>query len=173
MSIYNGLPSSYKVTGASKLTNLIFFQNADFFHQKLGIASLPWKTDLKIEQSIPYLINLSSCCSTITLNSISELITRIITTLNNFRKDFYYVYASDSTENNKGIVLSSSASRKHVEYQVKVSLNKINIHTTAAAKTVITTPIQVDLSQIQNELVNVGGHLYNDKLGNYIYPLIL
>jgi hypothetical protein len=171
MSAYNRLTSSHKIIGASKLTKLIFFQNADFFHQKLGITSLPWKTDLKTEQSIPYLLNLSGCCSADKLTPISELITRIITTLNNFRKDFYFVYASD--KNNEEIVLSDSASRKHVEYQVKESLKKIDIHTTADAGTKLTTPIQIDISRIKNELVNVHGHSYDDPFGNYINPLIL
>jgi len=164
-----------KVHRVAKLKNLIFFQDAAFFHQKTEIVNLPWITNLRIEEAIYYLMTLSSQKEPDKFNVISNLITRIISTLINFKSNFYYVYASHKDDNNSGevnTILSNDKARKIVENTVKKKLNNINIHTTAAASSK-TLPIKIDLSKIQNELVNVRDHIYNNPLTNeYKNPLI-
>ena len=149
-----------KVKHVAKLDKLIFFQDADFFHEKTGIAKLPGKTDLKIEESIYYLMFLSSLSKPNELDSTSQCITRIISTLINFKSNFYYVYAS-TTNNSKDLnkYLSNKEHRENLEYEIKEKLRLIGIHTTAKARK-SKTPIKInlDLSKVQDELVNVGSH---------------
>ena len=55
--------------------------------------------------------------------------------------------------------LSNKEHRENLEYEIKEKLRLIGIHTTAKARK-SKTPIKInlDLSKVQDELVNVGSH---------------
>jgi hypothetical protein len=165
-----------KVAHVACLKNLIFFQDAAFFHQKTKIVKLPWITNLRIEEAIYYLMTLSSQKEPDKFNDISNIITRITSTLINFKSNFYYVYTSNKDENNSeevNNILTNVPTRKGVEFIIKDKLRLIHIYTTADAKNSgALTKINIDLSKVQDELVNVGNHGYNDPVTrNFKNPL--
>ena len=96
-----------------------------------------------------------------------------MSTLVNFRDNFYFIYATNE-KNNIEINFNSEEIRRYMEKQTKDNLTSINIHTTADTKSKIKTPpIQIDLTNVRKELINTGNHNYNDISGNYKNPLIL
>lgn len=176
----NPLKISPKVAYAAKLNNLIFFQDETFFYLKHGMAQPAAKRDIKVEESIKQLFALvprTSYIPLIQLNSINQHITRILSTLINLKSNFYYLYASNKDENNsEGLnnILTNVPTRKDVEFIIKDKLSLIHIYTTADAKNSgALTKVNINLSKIQNELVNVGSHRYIDtSTGEYKKPLI-
>jgi hypothetical protein len=164
-----------KVKVVSLLQNLIFFQDRDFFHLK-HLLSLPLsgqRVNLKVEESIDYLID--TIARDPNNNSrISQHVKRILSTLGSFRDRFYYVYASNANNLDPAINFTNKGVLRSIENETKEKLKTINIQTSAGATPgVIANSIDIDLSIIQKELVNVGKHSYNDVTGNYITPLIL
>jgi hypothetical protein len=175
-----------KVKHVAKLDKLIFFQDETFFYLKHGMSPPKAISNIKIEESVPYLFSLVAQTPHIPitqLNSINQHISRIINTLVNFKSNFYYVYAStnnNSEDVNK--ILSDEPTRKKLEYEIKKKLKLIGIHTTAKASkikkssqfNIDVSKINIDLSRVQDELVNVGSNGYNDIVtGNFKRPLIL
>lgn len=156
-----------KLSRVAHLVHLIFFQDSDFFNLKHWLESVGNNHNVKIEQSIDYLIKLHSSPSTSTI----EHITRIITALSNFKQNFYYVFAS--TQNNAEIDLGNRVLRESIEKQTKKQLKSIGLYTTADGRKGAEISIKLDLNKIKDELANLGGHEYNDRFGNYINPLII
>ena len=70
--------------------------------------------------------------------------------------------------------LNTVANRHAAEVATKSVLKKLRINTTADSnrKGNITLINQIDLSNIQNDLVNLGNHPYNNH-ENYQIPLII
>lgn len=161
-----------KVALAATLQQLIFFQNADFFHLRHNIDCLPWKTDLKIEQSVYYLMQLSNGCVTNGFIPVGEHIASIVSTLNNFSKNFYYVYTPCGQDQEINALFANGKARKNAEYHTKEKLKLIGIHTTADADE-DDGFVQIDLLKIQDDLINVGNHAYNKGNNSYNNPLIL
>lgn len=169
---YNLIPNNagLRVINVAGLQHLIFFQDANFYHHRLNIQPNLWKTDLKIEQSIYYLHSLSKICGMQNTREISELSSKIISSLFNFKQNFYFVYAAEKKEKlnqNQNTFFSDEKNRKAAEHQLKQKLKSINIHTTADDKNIqINIPLEFDLTNIQEHLVNIGGHPY-DVNGEY------
>jgi hypothetical protein len=161
-----------KLSLVALLHNLIFFQNSDFFHLKHSISPLGGNVNVKTEESIGYLIDIIVKGYTTNNKNISVHASRILLTLGNFRDKFYYVYAS--AKNNPETDFADKGVLHSIEKQTKEKLKKINIHTSAGEMAgTIKDSIEIDLSGIQNELVNIGEHDFNNPNGNYKNPLIL
>lgn len=173
----NCLRKKNKLNLVSQLQNLIFFRDRDFFHLK-HLPSVPLsgkRINLKAEESIDYLID-TIACNPNNNSRISQHVKRILSTLGSFRDRFYYVYASNANNPDRDpeIDFTNKGVLRSIEKQTKEKLKTINIQTSAGATPgVIANSIDIDLSIIQKELVNVGGHSYNDVTGNYVTPLIL
>jgi hypothetical protein len=73
----------------------------------------------------------------------------------------------DGRKNGPGRKIAES-----IEQATKQLLSKINIYTSAKAHGNFYS-MDIDLSRIKNELVNLGEHQYNDNSGNYINRLII
>lgn len=161
-----------KLSMVVHLNNLIFFQNSDFFHLKHATKPLNKKINIKTEESIDYLLDILIKGYTTNVVDIREHASRILLTLRNFREEFYYVYAC--AKNNPEIDFINKGVLHSIEKQTKEKLQSINLHTSAGeVQGSIKDSIEIDLSEIQNQLVNIGGHEYNDANGNYINPLII
>jgi hypothetical protein len=156
----------------AKLNNLLFFQNAAFFHKKLEIQEYPWMIDLtQYWQSVEYLLRLSS--EQENKMKIINYITKIIATFDNFSRNFYFVYAQDENFN-------VASYRRKAEFDIKNHLSKLGIHTTAKGENMDEVPkFSINFSEIQNELVilsnNVINHpdYYKEDKNNYIDNLII
>jgi hypothetical protein len=178
IAIYNDLSyydsqlySRNKCLNVATLSHLIFFQNSDFFHLKHNAIPLVNKIKVKTENSIDVLINLINNGG-INVIDVKQHIGKILSTLVNFRDNFYFVYAKNDLDNAE-LDFNNEVIRLDIEKQTKDKLKLINIHTTADAKSVDKTiPIKIDLSNVRNELINIGNHNYNDN-GNYINPFII
>ena len=59
-----------------------------------------------------------------------------------------------------------------IEKATKELLNKINIHTPTKAHGKF-YDMEINLSCIQNDLINIENHCYNDKNSKYLNPLII
>jgi hypothetical protein len=189
--------SSKKGLNHSRFTNtLIWFNNASFFDFKL---KLPAGTSNYISNTgvISSIIQSGDLDAIHFKNSIcgaNRLKSKIIESKALFDNNYYFVYSSLS-ENlivNEYHPLFSDfedykATKKYmngkkngpgrkiaenIEMATKRKLETINIHTSAKAHGKL-HEMEIFLSEIQNELVNVGNHSYNDSNGNYINPLII
>jgi hypothetical protein len=179
VNIYNDIDLYDKCLGkrgklslVAPLHNLIFYQDRDFFHLKHSISPLGGNVNVKTEGSIDYLMYIITKGYTTNIKAIREHASRILITLGNFRDRFYFVYAS--AKNHPEFDFSDKGVLHSIEKRTKENLKKINIYTSAgetAGK--IKGSIKIDLSGIQNELVNIGEHDFNNPNGNYKNPLIL
>lgn len=161
-----------KLSLVAPLHNLIFYQDRDFFHLKHSISPLGGNVNVKTEESIDYLIDIITKGYTTNIKVIREHASRILLTLGNFRDRFYFVYSS--AENHPEIDFTDKGVLHSTEKQTKGKLKKINIHTSAGEMAgTVNGSIEIDLSQVQDELVNIGSHPFNDANGNYINPLII
>lgn len=161
-----------KLSLVAKLPNLIFFQDRNFFHFRHSSSMIAGNVNIPTDKSIDYLMDMLVKSYTSNIEAIREHASRILLTLGNFRDRFYYVYAS--AKNNPEIDFTDKGVLRSIEKQTKDKLKKINLHTSASAFSgKFKNPIGVDLSEIQNELVNIGKHSFNESNGNYKQPLIL
>jgi hypothetical protein len=165
----NTLGKKNKVAHVALLKNLIFFQDCNFFHLKHAVNPIFKKKNIKTEQSVKYLVNMLTGGLTKNTNDIIQHISKILLSLNCFRDSFYFVYAIKS----EGINLLNMHDRESAEKATKKQLKSIKLYTTADARKGKEMPIQIDLTEIQDELVNVGSRQYNDLNGNYKNPLII
>jgi hypothetical protein len=161
-----------KFTLAHFWNELVYFQDFRFYEYLISHQTSV-KRDLNIVEAVEDLK------TKLYGNLAMEYIWKIKATLSNFNSHFYFVYADlydkyhiilddpdvnskyFEWDNPKKYDKSSNGKKitKVIENTVKEALNKINISTTAdSSKGVL--PLQIDLSLIQNELVNVGGHNY-------------
>ena len=169
-NVYNTRPpkSITKAMHVSKLKHLIFFQDANFYHYRMGIAPTPWVSNLRIEESVYYLTYLARICGLDQIRDLSELSSRLLITLNNFKEHFYYVYASQNNQPESEDLLNEDG-RKAAEHQVKDKLKNIHIHTTADSKNVkYPASFELDLTNIQERLVNLHDHQFDNVSGEYV-----
>ncbi len=101
-----------------------------------------------------------------------------------FSSQFYYVYAKfDDVQTQilqneiNGNVFENKISSKNklecIEYATKKALNILGIHTTARKEPKAEIlDMDIDFSEIKEELVNIGGHPYNFN-GKYIDKLLI
>jgi hypothetical protein len=169
MHSYDGLPSRGrnlpaffgKIIG---LKNLLYFQNIDYLNHKFGLG-FPVR-NISSDEAVKILANVSVSPH---LQQIAENYIKLILTLGNFSQNFYYVYASESNQQDMNTVakLKDEKFRKAAEHQLKQSLKSINIHTTADDKKIqIGDELEFDLTNIQGQLVNTGEHSF-DGNGEY------
>lgn len=184
MAVYSGLPALGRalppfLIAIAALDHLLYFQNNDFYNYRFGLTEPI--TNIRSDEAVRLLMEKSGDPTYAAVKTLMQLnAVNLILALKNFNENFYYVYASQNnqleSENRLELqkLLMSDRGRKGSEHQLKDKLNNIQIHTTADSKNIkYSGSLQFDLSKIQTELVNVGGHSYNDPTGNYIKPLIL
>jgi hypothetical protein len=150
------------------LRYLLFFQNRNFFTMKAGgvFAELNKKTR-----------ELNHCDA---ITGGYDTRGKIAETKNIYTDNFYYVYCSyeeiEQQLDRNGAFFSTYPTPKEqlerIERATKRALNIIGIHTTAKAGGPF-VDMDIDLSPIQNQLVNVGGHPYNvgGNYSNLIIPI--
>lgn len=155
----------------SYLKHLVWFQDLTFYHEKIGanIFPLPRTNSNHLDSYKNGLL------SSMKNNSLNEIITKGELTKKKFNNDFYFVYATyqDIINSNDVIDLKNSTlsanytkeSAEKIEFRTKKVLNQLGINTTAKAE-VINSQIKIDLSIIQNDLINLTGE-------TFINPLIL
>lgn len=183
MAVYNHHPRGRNLppflTAIATLSQLLYFQNIDLYNYRF-ILTEPIR-NIRSDQAIRLLMEKSGDPLFAAVKVLMQLnAANLILTLKNFNENFYFVYASHNNQlENENLpanqnLLISDTGRRAAEHQLKDKLKNIHIHTTADSKNIKNSSfLQFDISKIQNELVNVGGHPYNDSTGNYITPLIL
>lgn len=175
MKSYNGfLGTRSKLSSIVGLKSLLYFQNIDFYNIRHGLG-LPFSygPNIRSEQAVLLLAE-RILFFDVKINKTVKCVLKtncmhLILTLQNFVENFYYVYAVDDD------YLNDKNNRYSAEYRTKAALSQLGIHTTAAdlKKGNKDDSPSIDLSEVQGELVNMGGHPYNDEQGNYLNPLIL
>jgi hypothetical protein len=183
MAVYNSHPRGRKLppflTTIATLQQLLYFQNVDLYNYRF-ILTEPIR-NIRSDQAIRLLMEKSGDPLFAAVKVLMQLnAANLILTLKNFNENFYFVYASHNNQldkenlpENQNLLISDTG-RRAAEHQLKDKLKNIHIHTTADSKNIKNSCfLQFDISKIQNELVNVGGHPYNDSTGNYKTPLIL
>ena len=162
------------------LKHLIYFQNKNYFNLKYN---LPFEENLSDSERE---INHSAA-----MNIFPYIRSDITKMISIFEKNFYYVYArmdkhvkidqNDSLRKNYPLFndINHFGSKREkadgyklaelIEGGTKKALNLIGLHTTAKAEGKI-IDMDIDLSKIQNELINLGEHSYNVS-GKYIDSL--
>jgi hypothetical protein len=147
------------------LDSLLFFQNLNFFNAKFGHPHNIVKRNVN-QRNITTFFN-------------NAHINKIIDTKAKFQTDFYFVYTTlsdvtktilsdnslyDETQSyiwsNGNANGSGKNVAERVELATKKALNHIGIHTTAKAKGEFFS-MDVDLTQISSELINIGNHPFN------------
>lgn len=147
---------------------LLYFNNKNYFIMKRGGAF----NELNASER-----ELNHCDA---IDGMFDVDKRIQNMKALFTKDFYYIYStfdeilnSINEEKNSsflGTSMTVQSILEHVERIVKRALNTIGVHTTAKSNSAFLDN-EVDFTQIQKELVNVGGHSFN--LGGHYSRLII
>jgi hypothetical protein len=155
----------------SYLKHLVWFQDLTFFNQKIGANIFP----LPITNSNHLDSYKNGLLASMKNNSLDVIITKGELTKKKFNNDFYFVYATyqDIINSNNVIDLKNSKlssnynkeSAEKIELRTKKVLNQLGINTTAKANG-MDIQIKIDLSLIQNDLINLTGK-------PFINPLIL
>ena len=145
------------------LKYLLFYQNRNYFEMKSGGVFQ------NLNEAEREMTHCDAIAEGFDANTKLQKIKAV------YAKDFYYVFCPIEEiqmqlhkEENKqlGIRLADSQTQlKRIERVVKRALNTIGIHTTAKSEGEI-LDMNIDLTKIQNELVNLGGHPYNSN-GTY------
>jgi hypothetical protein len=178
--IFDNLPvrniNNQRVNGAVPLDQLLFYQQGNFFDIKhTGNVVANRSLNIQTYESIAYLTRLAGNPNADFVD-VTQHMGKLMLTLANFSKNFYFVYADAIySEPEHPLDLSVAADRRAIEKKIKQTIGQeLNIHTSASARGVPAN-IQIDLSRIQNDLVNIGGHNHVDPngAGGYINPLIL
>jgi hypothetical protein len=144
------------------LKYLLFFQNRNYFQMKHGGGFFALD---KHERELNH-------CDAINEGFDTEK--KIARTKSIYTKDFYYVYCSyeeikKQFDHNKKLLSyypDCQSQLERIEMASKWALKTIGIHTTAKAEGEI-VDMEIDLSKVQNELINMGRHPFNI---NEVYP---
>jgi hypothetical protein len=135
-----------KVAGLSKL---LFFQDSHFFDMRHSVRPIMPSRNFKIESSIQYLLSKGNTAN------IVEHVLRIVTTLQRFTEQFYYVYAVIPNQ----IALRHLTTKEvltSIERSVKDHLMTDSLYTTGGVRpNKLSGQITVDLSQVQEELPKI------------------
>jgi len=162
MKTYNGfLGARSKLRSIVGLKSLLYFQDIDFYNIRHGLP-LSYGPNIRSEQAVLLLaerILLASKCFDAKINqtvkcAIKTNCMRLILTLQNFVENFYYVYAVDES------YLDDGKNRKSAEYRTFEALASLGINTTADSRLKGNKNYSpsIDLSKVQSDLVNLGGH---------------
>lgn len=156
------------------LNYLIFFQNKNFFNHHVSGHFHHLSTSSIRNGDINFMK---------TTFSASPKVHKIQPTQDNFRDNFYFVYAEYNNEyiteisdnyfqkDDAGKIIYNPANARNIETATKNTLSGIGIHTTAKSNG-NANGIHINLSKVQNELINIGNHPYNTN-GQYNQPLII
>lgn len=161
--------NSSKTLMASGLVHLLYFQDVNFYNKRFGITLNSETVNLKVENAVEYLFDISSSQGLKKPQSARATAARIILTLHNLKEHFYYVYAGSSDHPE----LINKRTRLSIEFNVKERLKSINIYTSAKANGIIDNTLQFDFSAIQDDLICIGNHNYLNPAGGYKSSLIL
>jgi hypothetical protein len=135
-----------------KLKNLVYFQDFDFYNLLLKLSAP--KADLDHIEAVNSLTSFSSFDTDMYIKKILE--TKI-----NFRDKYYFSYATTIDVDSNPLLINKK--RKQIEAYTKSALKSIEIYTTER-HTSSTTIFQVDLSPIQDILINVTGTQFPNPL---------
>ncbi len=157
MGIYDSLPRRGRkkhpfLRTIASLNSLLYFQNNDFYNYRFRLTE-PIR-DIRSDEAVRLLAAKATTALNAKLKcSIEANYINLILTLKNFTENFYFVYSVDPS-------LNALANRHAAEVATKSVLKKLGINTTADSnrKGNITLINQIDLSNIQNDLVNLGNH---------------
>lgn len=190
------LGTQNKLESINKIRHLVWFQNLVFYWKRFGvIPNFPviipinanqfesirpgGSIDIDILPPYPFIIN--------DVNSCRD---KVITTKARFDDHFYFVYAkfkdgngniineepdiTDWEEHDLGQrlttnIISYETFLNGIEHATKKALKRISINTTANSNQLTLQQIDIDLSQIQGELIN----LVNSLFTPYINPLVI
>jgi hypothetical protein len=194
--LYNDMmiSDSKKGVNISRYSNkLIWFNNSSFFNFKLKVNCSKYKSNSGVRSSILTNGDLDEIQLHQPLSNASKMKKKIIESKAIFDEDFYFIYASldEHVEINQDDELydlfktyqSSKVYKigskngpgkticEKLEHLTKNKLRNINIYTVAKSHGKLING-DIDLSNIQNQLVNLDNHNYNSG-GVFINPLIL
>ena len=149
----------------SQINKLIYFQNSNYFHQKLGLNSI-LKVDRNYSNSFDYLRTLSAELPSSQANDALALSKKILNTLAQFKANFYFIYATDKDVKNgeEGFSFNKISDRHNIEIATKNALKTIGIFTTADSRRGKYVSATIDLTAVQNELINVRHDEYDKPL---------
>lgn len=154
----------------SNLPNLIWYNNSSFFDIKLNLTR--YKSKYNSGSGVLKSIGINGDLDSIyfyndKLYHAIKMKYDIILTKELFDKEFYFVYAiQDDFFDSYNYSLEVSSNRLNIEKTVKDSLKKINIFTTADSRRGKIIPLSLDLSNVEDELINLTSK-------PFINPLIL
>ncbi|RAR73758.1 hypothetical protein [Flavobacterium aciduliphilum] len=172
MEVYTDM-SNYKQSKTahnSTLKNLIWYNDSVFFDNKLNLSL--YKSKYISGTGVLKSIGQNGDLDSIFLNNIRlyealKMKTDIILTKEIFVNNFYFIYATDGNIIKRdNFSFNVSSNRLSVEKTSKQLLTNINIFTTADSRRGSIIPLSLDLSCIQNDLINLTGK-------PFINPLIL
>ena len=154
----------------SQINKVIYFQNSNYFRQKFGLDSLE-KVDRNYYQACDYLKSLSAELPSSLADDALALSNKILKTLTQFKADFYFIFATDKDVMNskKNFSFQKLSDRLSIEVASKKALKTIGICTTADSERGEQINSSIDLSIVQDDLINLGGHNYGYP--NYNNPL--
>jgi hypothetical protein len=172
---------------------LIWFNHESFFNHKLNVSCSQYKSNSGVRSSIKENGDLDLIQSNKPLSGANNLKDSIKQSKAIFDNDFYYIYSilDKDVEINKNdelfdlyqTYLSNKVykiGRKNgpgkticekIEHLTKTKLFQLGIYTAAKSHGKLISGY-IDLSKIQNSLINLGNHHLNDN-GDYTVPLIL
>jgi hypothetical protein len=157
-----------KTAHNSTLKNLIWYNDSVFFDNKLNLSFYKSKyiSGTGVLKSIGQNGDLDSIFfNNNRLYEALKMKTDIILTKEMFINNFYFIYATDDniiTTND--FSLYENSNRLSVEKTSKNILENINIFTTADSRRGSIIPLSLDLSCIQNDLINLTGKPFINPL---------
>ncbi len=194
--LYNDMmiSDSKKGVNISRYSNkLIWFNNSSFFNFKLKVTCSKYKSNSGVRSSILTNGDLDEIQLHQPLSNASKLKKEIIESKAIFDEDFYFIYSSldEHVEINQDdelydlfktyqsskvykIGLKNGPGKticEKIEHLTKNKLRNIDIYTVAKSHGKLISG-DIDLSNIQNQLINLENHNYNTG-GVFINPLVL
>lgn len=157
-----------KTAHNSTLKNLIWYNDSVFFDNKLNLSLFKSKyiSGTGVLKSIGQNGDLDSIFfNNKRLYEALKMKIDILLTKEMFVNNFYFIYATDNNINKKNnFSLNLSTNRLSVEKIVKNLLVKISLFTTADSRRGNIIPLSLDLSCIQNDLINLTEKPFNNPL---------
>lgn len=159
----------------SHLKHIVWFQDLTFFNEKTGVNFFgSQKMNSSHKETYDKSNNLLWTNNDVILK---DCLNKGLETKKRFDDDFYFVYATyadiikaNSADDIKIAGLSKNytkTSAEKIELCTKKALNVLGINTTAKANGDF-MQMQIDLSKVQSDLVNLGIHFYGKPYKNLI-----
>jgi len=151
----------------SAIESLLYFQDMAFYDTK---------TNSNTNSSFSLHGNKDIDDALILLNQIGnpihqQIANKLQHTIKNITANFYFIYADEYLDDEGQLHSINPADTKHFEALTKKALSNIGIHTTSPCDSSDLKNEHIDLSCIQNILINVGNHCYGCQ--KYIQPLVI